>query len=163
LAPQTNLKPELKLFRENDSFDWVLAHSSRAFLLKICRLTFGPGPNDAYTGACFSRALRGTPNVDHNAQWSEETDAIGVAGELFVFKVLRGLLGSSFGPDNWTSELRGQADLTYEDINGNLTAFWYLEKVEAWRDHFPMFHIEVKATTGSENEPSHLSRRQMSS
>ncbi|KAI0052020.1 hypothetical protein FA95DRAFT_1533561 [Auriscalpium vulgare] len=117
---------------------------------------------------------RGPLNMDYNAQPSEETGAIGVAGELFVYNMLVNALGLSFGPDNWTSELRGQvpgflpyqgqslADFTYRDVYGTLTAYWYgMEKMGAWRGHWPMFHIEVKATSGAENEPFHMSRRQM--
>jgi hypothetical protein len=79
-----------------------------------------------------------------------------------------------FCPDNWTSELRGLApgltpydgpavtDFVYDDKEGILTGLWCgQEKMEAWRGHWPVYHIEVKATSGTVREAFHMSRRQL--
>jgi hypothetical protein len=80
-----------------------------------------------------------------------------------------------FGPDNWTSELRtfipgftpfrgrAHADFTYLDRQGQLTRRWFgAEKATAWHGRWPRYHIEVKSTRGEENEPFHMSGKQMS-
>ncbi len=90
-----------------------------------------------------------------------------------VYKELIRLL-DDFGPDNWTSELRefvpgftpfrdqAYADFTYLDRQGQLTRAWFgAEKATAWHGRWPRYHIEVKSTSGEENEPFHMSRFQM--
>ncbi len=80
-----------------------------------------------------------------------------------------------FGPDNWTSELRisvpgftpfrgrACADFTYLDRQGQLTRRWFgAEKATEWHGRWPRYHIEVKSTRGEENEPFHMSGKQMS-
>jgi hypothetical protein len=79
-----------------------------------------------------------------------------------------------FGPANWTSKLRkcipgftpfqGQAsaDFTYQDTRGQLTQKWLgPEKAAEWHGCWPRYHIEVKSTRMKENEPFHISYRQM--
>ncbi len=90
-----------------------------------------------------------------------------------VYKLLIRTL-DDFGRDNWTSELRhfvpgfapfhGQAyaDFTYFDTQGQLTRTWFgPEKAAAWQGRWPRYHIEVKSTSGEENEPFHMSPNQM--
>jgi len=99
----------------------------------------------------------------------------GILGEYFVYKLLQNSL-SYFGPDNWTSELRGGvpdfqdyvgssvADFKYEDCEGELTNLLYgAERKEAWRDQWPTYHLEVKATSGkmAQQYAFHMSRRQV--
>ncbi|KAI0058520.1 hypothetical protein BV25DRAFT_1919220 [Artomyces pyxidatus] len=116
----------------------------------------------------------GPSSMNFNAPPTEETDAIGVAGELFVYNFLCRTLGPTFGPQNWTSELRGQvpgftpfagnalADVTYVDFEGILTALWFgPEMWQYWAGSWPTFHIEVKSTSGADMDPFHMSRRQM--
>jgi hypothetical protein len=91
-----------------------------------------------------------------------------------VYKELIRMLGD-FGPDNWTSELRTSipgftpfrgracADFTYLDRQGQLTRRWFgAEKATEWHGRWPRYHIEVKSTRGEENEPFHMSGKQMS-
>lgn len=115
------------------------------------------------------------PFADFNAPVStEETDLVGIMGEHFVYKELIRML-DDFGPDNWTSELRtaipgftpfrgrAYADFTYLDRQGQLTRRWFgAEKATAWHGRWPRYHIEVKSTRGEENEPFHMSGKQMS-
>jgi hypothetical protein len=90
-----------------------------------------------------------------------------------VYKLLIRTL-DDFGPDNWTSELRhlvpgfapfrshAYADFTYIDSQGHLTQNWFgPEKAAAWQGRWPKYHIEVKSTSGDENEPFHMSPIQM--
>jgi len=90
-----------------------------------------------------------------------------------VYKLLIRTL-HDFGPDNWTSELRhlvpgfapfrghAYADFTYVDSQGQLTRNWFgPEKAAAWHGRWPKYHIEVKSTSGDENEPFHMSPNQM--
>ena len=93
-----------------------------------------------------------------------------------VFALLSDLLGDSFGPDNWTSEARGivegltpfegdsLGDFTYDDHDGSLTKTWYEgdpEALEAWAGRSPTYHIEVKSTAGTAQEPFQMSRHQL--
>lgn len=89
--------------------------------------------------------------------------------------MLRKILGPGFGPDNWTSGLRGEvpgfthydgpsvADFIYPDTHGILTALWRGGEVkDRWMDAWPTYHIEVKATSMSGGEPFHMSPTQLS-
>jgi hypothetical protein len=90
-----------------------------------------------------------------------------------VFKTFsRDLPG--FGPENWTSELRGLvpgflpyeapaiADFTYHDAYGVLTSLWFgPQTAEAWSGRWPLYHVEVKSTSGAATEAFHLSSRQL--
>jgi hypothetical protein len=80
-----------------------------------------------------------------------------------------------FEPNNWTSELlafvpgftpftgRALADFTYLDRHGQLTRRWFgAEKAAEWHGRWPRYHIEVKSARGEENEPFHMSAKQMS-
>ena len=88
--------------------------------------------------------------------------------------MLRKILGPGFGPDNWTSGLRGEvpgfahyegpsvADFIYPDTDGVLTALWYGGDVkDRWMGAWPTYHIEVKATSMSAGEPFHMSQAQL--
>lgn len=79
-----------------------------------------------------------------------------------------------FGPDNWTSELRIEvpgfdayqsaslSDITYADCKGILTDLVYgAEKKREWNGRWPIYHLEVKSTTGVCEEPFHMSARQL--
>ncbi|KAH9928330.1 uncharacterized protein B0H18DRAFT_1000819 [Fomitopsis serialis] len=98
----------------------------------------------------------------------------GILGERYAYAVLSKLLGPSFGPDNWTSELRGQvpgftyyegnplADFRCPDDNGVLTGRWYGEEVKKrWEPEWPTYHVEVKSTSRSREEPFHMKRAQL--
>lgn len=86
------------------------------------------------------------------------------------------LLGDNFGPNNWTSEARGVieglipfegdslGDFTYCDHDGSLTRIWYEgdpEALEAWAGKWPTYHMEVKSTAGTAQEPFQMSRHQL--
>lgn len=86
--------------------------------------------------------------------------------------MLSDMLGDSFGPDNWTSEARGVVggfspfegdslgDFTYHDFDGTLTRIWCHS--EAWVESGrPTYHIEVKSTAGTAQEPFQMSRHQL--
>lgn len=90
--------------------------------------------------------------------------------------MLSDLLGDSFGPDNWTSEARGivdeftpfegssLGDFTYHDQDGILTRIWYdgdSAVLEAWEGKWPTYHIEVKSTAGTAQDPFQISRHQL--
>lgn len=91
--------------------------------------------------------------------------------------MLQHTLGPDFTEDNWTSELRGLvpgfspylgpslSDFRYEDTSGILTNLWFGTKQKrAWKsDRWPTFHLEVKTTSGSVNEPFHMSSAQLQS
>ncbi|KZT00825.1 uncharacterized protein LAESUDRAFT_687552 [Laetiporus sulphureus 93-53] len=98
----------------------------------------------------------------------------GILGELYVYELLRELIGLDFDEENWTSELRGEvhdlapfsgdalADFRYKDSSGILTGLWYGEKIRtAWAGMWPTYHLEVKATSGSARERFHVSQRQL--
>ncbi|TFY59488.1 hypothetical protein EVJ58_g5746 [Rhodofomes roseus] len=98
----------------------------------------------------------------------------GIMGERYAYEVLRKLLGPNFGPDNWTSELRGQvpgfthyegdslADFRCPDDDGILTRLWYGGEVkQRWQSDWPTYHIEVKSTSRSSEEPFHMKRVQL--
>ena len=90
-----------------------------------------------------------------------------------AYKMLAQML-DDFGPDNWTSELRGcapgftpfrgsaYANFLYDDTRGQLTYKWFgSEKATARHGRWPRYHIEVKTTHGEENEPFRMSQVQM--
>jgi len=79
----------------------------------------------------------------------------------------------NFGPENWTSEIRGKfpklepfqglsfADFMYRDSQGVLIEKLYGEKIKAaWKDDWPNYHLEVKSSSGAA-EPFHVSRLQI--
>ena len=81
----------------------------------------------------------------------------------------------NFTSSNWTSNLRQSrgftpyptealADFTYEDRYGLLTEWLFgVACKERWREQYPTFYMEVKATMGSVGEPFHMSAKQMNS
>ncbi|KAM0556994.1 hypothetical protein ACHAPJ_005673 [Fusarium lateritium] len=114
----------------------------------------------------------------------ERDKKIGVAGELYVFELLKNLKprlpGFSLG--NWKSTIRGYAqahpeyaniqsptggreiaDLVYDDAEGTLTSLFidngYLTK-EDWEGKKPKYLLEVKSTTGPCHAPFFMSKRQ---
>lgn len=80
-----------------------------------------------------------------------------------------------FGPDNWTSELRGRvpgfqpykdpqaavADFYYHDSQGALTALWWGTEKNEWIDRWPVYHIEVKTTFDDTAKSFHMSKSQL--
>lgn len=78
-----------------------------------------------------------------------------------------------FGPENWTSELRGLADgfqpyqgyavadFVYHDTQGALTALWCGTTRNEWTGKWPIYHIEVKSTSGDVVDPFHMSVSQL--
>jgi hypothetical protein len=111
-----------------------------------------------------------------------ENDNAGLQGEYFTYCLLKKILGDSFQPRHWTSELRNFAghpsfatweaapdetdasDFTYFDEHQTLMR-WLLgesgaELADVWTRCPLKFHIEVKATPGSCDGVFHLSRLQ---
>jgi hypothetical protein len=106
-------------------------------------------------------------------------ERVGIQGELKVFCTLQNILGGDLTELCWTSELREFAgkdftpwtpedleavycDFTVQDVEGRLAA-WLVEKgfpVPDSRGHLT-YHIEVKWTAGSYDEPFHMSALQM--
>ncbi|EJD00234.1 uncharacterized protein FOMMEDRAFT_170214 [Fomitiporia mediterranea MF3/22] len=97
----------------------------------------------------------------------------GVLGERYVYELLLNMIGPTFGPDNWTSELRGLnpgfdgfegpsiADFRFEDQYGILTELLFKGEPEMFSEEwYPTYHIEVKSTSSGSHEPFHLSKRQ---
>ncbi|CAK7234961.1 hypothetical protein SEUCBS140593_009123 [Sporothrix eucalyptigena] len=108
-----------------------------------------------------------------NATLDEKYKQIGAAGELFVYALLSHM-GNDFLPgfslQNWQSTIRGYAcshplysdiqnwvgqetaDITYEDVDGTLTALLmdkgYLAS-EVWASARPRYYIEVKTTVNA--------------
>ncbi|CAK7230302.1 hypothetical protein SEUCBS140593_007541 [Sporothrix eucalyptigena] len=125
-------------------------------------------------------SLSTIPSTDkrHSNQWYRDADPIerykqiGAAGELFVFALLSRLDSylPGFSLQNWQSTIRGYArshrlyadienwsgqetaDITYEDVDGTLTALLidkgYLES-ETWASARPCYFIEVKTTVNA--------------
>ncbi|KAL5536452.1 hypothetical protein ACEPAF_274 [Sanghuangporus sanghuang] len=100
----------------------------------------------------------------------------GFLGEQYVFRLLSAVIGSTFGPGNWTSELRqyhpgfsahtgsSLADFTYKDCVGILTVHLFKNDpntVAQWGGVLPTYHIEVKSTSSGSREPFFMSKRQM--
>jgi hypothetical protein len=105
---------------------------------------------------------------------------IGLEGEYSVYRILQSVLGEDFNEKAWTSELRHVAgpdftiwkpkpwekdtsDFNYFDDDRKLIDWLVRTGVEVpdiWQEQTPEFHIEVKTTTHSCNEPFHLSRLQ---
>jgi hypothetical protein len=57
------------------------------------------------------------------------------------------------------------ADFTYQDINGQLTEILtthgFICDVETWLESPPIYHLEVKSTSGPCKEPFHMSNNQV--
>lgn len=54
------------------------------------------------------------------------------------------------------------ADFKYEDRGGVLTGRLYGEQTKKeWEGRWPIYHLEVKTTSGAAREPFHMSRRQL--
>ncbi|KAL5531018.1 hypothetical protein ACEPAG_3894 [Sanghuangporus baumii] len=100
----------------------------------------------------------------------------GFLGERYVYELLSTVIGPTFGPRNWTSELRrlypdfdafegsSLADFTYKDYEGILTAHLFKDDpdtVEQWNGVYPTYHIEVKSTSSGSREPFSMSKRQL--
>lgn len=108
---------------------------------------------------------------------------VGVAGELYMFELLKGLGLPGFNLDNWKSEIRdrvkihedyqdlkkyhgpcGIADIEYLDGSGTLTRFLKQKGHLAqgwWDKKGPLYHIEVKTTTSTNwQEPFFMSKFQ---
>ncbi|KAH9838232.1 uncharacterized protein C8Q71DRAFT_906078 [Rhodofomes roseus] len=124
------------------------------------------------TIASFVASLASTAAAE--AAVSDYQIVNGILGERYAYAIFSKLLGSSFGPDNWTSELRGQvpgfthyeggslADFRCPDDDGILTGLWYGGEVKRrWQFEWPTFHIEVKSTSGSGEQPFHMKRAQL--
>lgn len=106
---------------------------------------------------------------------------IGLEGEFYVFELLKSVAGSEFQIENWTSELRHLArpgvtawepddpdtvytDFTFNDASHNLTKWLVEQQVEGakqWLLKRPTYHIEVKSTADTANQPFHMSNSQM--
>jgi hypothetical protein len=114
------------------------------------------------------------------AEREAREERVGIQGELKVFRTLQNILGGDLNESCWTSELREAAgdefsrwtpedleavygDFTVQDVEGRLAA-WLVQ------EGFPIpdypgnltYHIEVKSTAGSCDEPFHMSAIQMS-
>ncbi|KAJ4254455.1 hypothetical protein NW762_010053 [Fusarium torreyae] len=114
----------------------------------------------------------------------ERDKKIGVAGELYVFELLKNIEPRlpGFSLENWKSTIRGYAqahpeyaniqsptggreiaDLVYDDVEGTLTSLFidngYLAK-EDWEGKKPRYLLEVKSTTGPCHAPFFMSKRQ---
>ncbi|TFY59493.1 hypothetical protein EVJ58_g5748 [Rhodofomes roseus] len=124
------------------------------------------------TMASFVASLASTAAAEAAA--SDYQIINGILGERYAYAVLSKLLGPTFGPDNWTSELRGQvpgfthyegdslADFRCPDDDGILTGLWHGGEVKRrWQSDWPTYHIEVKSTSGSSEEPFHMKRAQL--
>ncbi|KAL5492840.1 hypothetical protein ACEPAI_4288 [Sanghuangporus weigelae] len=100
----------------------------------------------------------------------------GFLGERYVYELLSTVIGPTFGPRNWTSELRRHypgfdafeesslADFTYKDCEGILSAHLFEDDpdtVEQWNGVHPTYHIEVKSTSSGSREPFSMSKRQL--
>ncbi|KAE9369948.1 hypothetical protein N431DRAFT_381328 [Stipitochalara longipes BDJ] len=112
----------------------------------------------------------------------EHRKKIGVAGELFVFKILSSIHDLEFDLDNWRSNIRGYArvlpeyaglrawpedetsDIVYDDINGVLTrlmiSLGYLN-ADHWAGKTPKYNIEVKCTMGDCAMPCFVGQKQV--
>lgn len=57
------------------------------------------------------------------------------------------------------------ADFTYLDTNEDLTKllvkFGFIRDVEGWSSSPPTYHLEVKSTSNSYDEPLHMSNNQV--
>ncbi|KII91731.1 hypothetical protein PLICRDRAFT_173538 [Plicaturopsis crispa FD-325 SS-3] len=101
----------------------------------------------------------------------------GIRGECFIYAMLRDVYKlPNFDENNWTSELRGcvpefrpqepnfkaLADFEYADTRGILTGILYgPDRRVAWKDCWPVYHLEVKSTSGAARLPFHMSAHQM--
>ena len=71
--------------------------------------------NSSMANFTSSSGPRRTPAISHPVDvgarsGGKDTSQVGIDGESLVYQKLKELLGDSFGPDNWTSELRHLAD-----------------------------------------------------
>ena len=55
------------------------------------------------------------------------------------------------------------ADFAYDDSEGALTRLLFgADRMESWRDRWPKYYLEVKASSGSADLPFHVSAQQLS-
>ncbi|KZV83797.1 hypothetical protein EXIGLDRAFT_304399 [Exidia glandulosa HHB12029] len=98
-----------------------------------------------------------------------DVSPVGYLGEKYVFDLLKDQL-PNFGYENWTSTLRilagfpafiaeSLADFTYEDTDGSLTEKLYPGSTSAMSPR-PEYLMEVKATSGDQNDTFFMSRNQ---
>ncbi|KAI0086834.1 hypothetical protein BDY19DRAFT_332743 [Irpex rosettiformis] len=134
--------------------------------------TFNAGSyRKASSGSRGRRTTGAMPNL------VGEEFTTGVLGELYIFYLLSKKL-PQFTAENWTSEMRyyasackldhftgdSTADFYYEDTAGVLTKLLLGEEsslTKKWSTRYPRYHLEVKATTGNQYTPFHLSRKQL--
>ncbi|KAF9762845.1 hypothetical protein IL306_003313 [Fusarium sp. DS 682] len=132
--------------------------------------------DESYDGLDSLSRFKSTSQVERDKK-------IGVAGELYVFELLKSLEPKlpGFALNNWKSTLRHYAqahpeyaeiqspsgretsDLIYDDVEGVLTKLLidngYLSK-EEWENERPRYLLEVKSTTGPCHAPFFVSKRQ---
>jgi hypothetical protein len=65
----------------------------------------------------------------------------------------------------FTGSEKEHADFTYPDTNGGLTKllteFGFLRDIQIWSSNPPTYHLEVKSTSESCNEPFYMSNNQV--
>ena len=90
-----------------------------------------------------------------------------------VYELLRKLVGDDVNEENWTSSLRGEnpgfkayegaarADFFAKDKRGLLTGLWLGDNFKTkWQDEWPVYYIEVKASSKDLDSSFHFSRTQ---
>ncbi|KAH6668745.1 hypothetical protein B0J14DRAFT_518033 [Halenospora varia] len=125
------------------------------------------------------RSARVEPDQESTMQ-GLQMQKIGLLGETFVNEWLSRHLKRDWDPTrHWTSRNRNYlypqsrftdsekkyADFTYLDTNEDLTKllvkFGFLRNVQGWSSSPPTYHLEVKSTSESYNEPFYMSNNQV--
>ncbi|KZT36781.1 hypothetical protein SISSUDRAFT_1049430 [Sistotremastrum suecicum HHB10207 ss-3] len=97
----------------------------------------------------------------------------GICGEYFIYKVFSNVL-PGFDASHWTSDIKGKipgmaphgttapADFEYRDAHGVLTRHIFGQEImDAWKDRWPTYYMEVKATTQDLQEKLSMSKAQV--
>lgn len=145
------------------------------------------GPDPIFDQQPITRAGRGprmafAPIRDVGLKSADEEireERIGIQGELKVFRTLQSIFSGRLSESCWTSELRELAgdefsrwtpedpeavycDFTVQDVEGCLAAWLAKGGFPVPENHGDLtYHIEVKSTAGSCDEPFHMSALQM--
>lgn len=120
------------------------------------------------------------PVVMMSGRDQSREESVGIHGEEAVFHTLKDIFGSEVDESMWTSELRHHvqgfmpwtpedptelySDFTVRDRNGVLANWMLANKIQippGWEPADFRYHIEVKSTTKSVEDPFYMSHLQM--
>ncbi|KAF8854837.1 hypothetical protein BDZ45DRAFT_693078 [Acephala macrosclerotiorum] len=167
----------------HDAFEFANFHSefSEVFGLDTPSQSRRVSSTQHHSVPRYSRSPRAAgmePDPESTMQ-GLQMQKIGLLGETFINEWLSLHLKGGWDPTcHWTSRNRNHvypnspfrgsekkyADFTYPDTNGDLTKLltkFFLRDVQTWSSNPPTYHLEVKSTSESCNEPFYMSNNQV--